>query len=150
MALVGGAGTFLALRALRLPSWAVAAALPEVVVYKSATCGCCAEWVSHLRRHGSPVKSTDVSDLQAVKARHGVPADLQSCHTALVAGYVVEGHVPADLVGRLLREKPRVLGLAVPGMPAGSPGMETADGRVDRYQVLTFDRSGKTAVFATR
>lgn len=150
LALVAGAGAFLALRALRLPSWAVAASLPEVTVYKSPTCGCCAEWVSHLRRHGFPVKSTDVSDLQAIKVRHGVPADLQSCHTALIAGYVVEGHVPADLVGRLLREKPRVLGLAVPGMPVGSPGMEMADGRRDRYQILTFDRSGKTGVFATR
>ena len=90
-----------------------------------------------------------MDDLASVKKKHGVPAALESCHTALVDGYVVEGHVPADLIDRLLRERPPVVGLAVPGMPAGSPGMETA-GRAERYQVLTFDRSGRTTVFATR
>ena len=88
-----------------------------------------------------------MEDLTAVKKKHGVPAALEACHTALVDGYVIEGHVPADLIDRLLRERPRVAGLAVPGMPAGSPGME---GPPERYQVLTFDRSGRTTVFATR
>ncbi|HZS33784.1 MAG TPA: DUF411 domain-containing protein [Methylomirabilota bacterium] len=89
-------------------------------------------------------------DLEAIKARHGVPATLQSCHTAVVDGYVIEGHVPADLIRRLLRERPAVTGLAVPGMPLGSPGMETAGRAAERYQVLTFDRKGTTSVFATR
>jgi hypothetical protein len=96
------------------------------------------------------VKTSDLTDLEPIKTRYGVPAALQSCHTALVEGYVVEGHVPADLIERLLRERPNVAGLAVPGMPVGSPGMEVPGGRVERYQVLTFDRAGKTGVFATR
>ena len=91
----------------------------------------------------------DVDSLTAVKRKHGVPPALDACHTALVDGYVVEGHVPADLIDRLLRERPPVVGLAVPGMPAGSPGMETS-GRAERYQVLAFDRAGHTTVFATR
>jgi hypothetical protein len=90
------------------------------------------------------------TDVRPIKAKHGVPADLQACHTALVDGYVVEGHVPADLVVRLLRERPPVVGLAVPGMPAGSPGMELPGTPAQRYQVFSFDRSGKTAVFAAR
>lgn len=91
----------------------------------------------------------DVDSLTAVKRKHGVPPALDACHTALVEGYVVEGHVPADLIDRLLRERPPVVGLAVPGMPAGSPGMETS-GRAERYQVLAFDRAGRATVFATR
>ena len=90
-----------------------------------------------------------MEDLTAVKKKHGVPAALEACHTALVEGYVVEGHVPADLIDRLLRERPPAVGLAVPGMPAGSPGME-GSGRPEGYQVLTFDRSGRTTVFAAR
>ena len=86
----------------------------------------------------------DVDDLKAVKRKHAVPAALEAGHTALVEGYVVEGHVPADLVDRLLRERPAMVGLVVPGMPAGSPGMETS-GRAERYQVLTFDQSGRTS-----
>jgi hypothetical protein len=105
--------------------------------------------VGHLRGHGYPVTAIDVSDLAAVKQRHGVPPALESCHTAVVEGYVIEGHVPADLIDRLLRERPPVAGLAVPGMPLGSPGMETA-GRGEPYQVLTFDRDGKTRVYARR
>jgi hypothetical protein len=85
-----------------------------------------------------------------MKTKHGVPTDLQACHTALVNGYVIEGHVPADLIVRLLRERLPVVGLAVPGMPAGSPGMDTPGASADRFQVFTFDRNGKTTVFATR
>jgi hypothetical protein len=95
------------------------------------------------------VTPIDVDSLTAVKRKHGVPPALDACHTALVEGYVVEGHVPADLIDRLLRERPPVVGLAVPGMPAGSPGMETS-GRAERYQVLAFDRAGRATVFATR
>ena len=150
IALVLGGAAFLGLRALGVDSWADAALRPEVTVYKSPTCGCCTEWVAHLRRHGFRVKTEDLTDLQSIKTRHGVPAALQSCHTALVGGYVVEGHVPADLVDRLLQERPKVTGIAVPGMPVGSPGMEVPGRPADRYQVVTFDRSGQTGVFATR
>jgi hypothetical protein len=142
-----GGAAFAVLRA-----FPAVAAVPEaeITVYKSPTCGCCTEWVGHLRRHGFRVKTEDLSDLSRMKRRHGVPAELQSCHTALVGGYVVEGHVPADLIERLLRERPKVVGLAVPGMPVGSPGMEVPGVPAAPYRVLTFDRSGKTDVFATR
>jgi hypothetical protein len=106
--------------------------------------------VGHLRQSGFAVKSENRTSLQPIKVRHGVPATLESCHTALVGGYVVEGHVPADLIVRLLRERPPVAGLGVPGMPVGSPGMEVPGRAPDRYQVYAFDRSGKTTVFATR
>ena len=92
----------------------------------------------------------DTDDLAPVKGKHGVPVALRSCHTGLVDGYVIEGHVPADLIDRLLRERPKIAGLAVPGMPAGAPGMETPGRAADRYQVVAFDRAGKTTVFATR
>ncbi len=92
----------------------------------------------------------DVDDLAPVKGKHGVPSALRSCHTALVEGYVIEGHVPADLIDRLLRERPKVAGLAVAGMPAGAPGMETPGRPAERYQVMAFDRAGKSTVFATR
>ncbi len=106
--------------------------------------------MGHLRQFGFPVTVETLADLHPVKARHAVPPPLQACHTALVDGYVVEGHVPADLILRLLRDRPRVAGLAVPGMPAGSPGMEVPGSPPERYQVLSFDRSGRTAVFARR
>ena len=133
-----------------LVSRAAATGKPNVVVYKSPTCGCCKLWVTHLERNGFPVKSEDLDSLAAIKKRHGVPDAMASCHTALVDGYVVEGHVPADLIDRLLRERPSVAGIAVPGMPIGSPGMEVPGRPADRYQILTFDRSGATTVFATR
>jgi hypothetical protein len=106
--------------------------------------------VGHLRASGFPVKEENVPDVTPTKRRYGVPERLEACHTALVEGYVVEGHVPADLIDRLLRERPRAAGLAVPGMPAGSPGMDSPGQASERYEVLLFDRSGKTAVFATR
>jgi hypothetical protein len=119
-----------------------------VAVYKSATCGCCAKWNDHMRTAGFTVTSTDLPDVAVVKDKHGVPAPLRSCHTAIVGGYVVEGHVPADVIKKLLRERPNVVGIAVPGMPSGSPGME--GGRVDKYDVVTFDKSGATKVYASR
>jgi len=96
------------------------------------------------------VKAQDHEDLAPIKRSLGVPAKLQSCHTGLVDGYVIEGHVPADVIERLLAERPRVVGLAVPGMPAGSPGMEAPGHPAERYQVLTFDQQGRTTVFASR
>jgi hypothetical protein len=106
--------------------------------------------VGHLRQHGFSVKAEDVEDLGRVKAKHRVPRGLESCHTALVGGYVVEGHVPADVIKRLLRERPRVAGLAVPGMPIGSPGMEDPGGRTERYEILSFDGQGTTRVYDRR
>jgi hypothetical protein len=103
---------------------AIAAEAPVVDVYKSPTCGCCSRWVDHMRANGFNVRAIDVPDVGAVRRKVGMPAALSGCHTALVGGYVIEGHVPAADVKRLLREKPKAIGLAVPDMPGGSPGME--------------------------
>ncbi|MFZ5533560.1 MAG: DUF411 domain-containing protein [Pseudomonadota bacterium] len=116
------------------------AALPPVTVYKDARCGCCAAWVRHLSDAGFDVTSRDVTDLPERKQALSVPARLGSCHTAQVGGYVVEGHVPAASIKRLLQEKPAATGLAVPGMPIGSPGMEGPN--PERYAVQLFDRNG--------
>jgi hypothetical protein len=122
-----------------------------VSVFKSPTCGCCAKWNDHLTAAGFAVTSKDETDMNAVKDQRGVPPALRSCHTAVVAGYVIEGHVPADVVRRLLRERPAgIAGLAVPGMPAGSPGMEMPDGRKDAYDVVAFDTKGTTSVYAKK
>lgn len=128
-----------------------AAAAPSVDVFKSATCGCCAKWVDHMKQAGFTVHVTDLSEpeLQKIKDRYGVPASARSCHTARVNGFTVEGHVPAPEVKRLLKEKPQVAGLAVPGMPLGSPGMEVSGVTPQPYQVFTFDKAGATKVFAT-
>ncbi|MCU7812820.1 MAG: DUF411 domain-containing protein [Candidatus Thiodiazotropha sp. (ex Notomyrtea botanica)] len=120
----------------------------DLVVYKSPTCGCCAAWISHMEQNGHQVKVHDRNDLPTIKRQFGVPEHLQSCHTAMVEGYVIEGHVPAEDVERLLKERPAVNGLTVPGMPMGSPGMEGH--RKDPYDVLTFKRNGNTDVFARR
>ncbi len=123
-----------------------AADLPPIVVYKTATCGCCNGWIDHLREAGFTVEARDTRELVAVKRDAGVPTQMSSCHTALVDGYVVEGHVPADVVKRLLAERPDVAGIATPGMPIGSPGMEGAGAKP--YSVHSFDRTGNTAVYA--
>jgi Predicted metal-binding protein len=136
--------------AVTLTARAQAPAAPKMTVYKSPTCGCCAKWVAHMRNAGFDLTVNDVQNVGEIKAQHHVPADAQSCHTALVGGYVVEGHVPADVVKQLLKEKPAVAGLAVPGMPIGSPGMESADGNKQAYNVLSFDKAGKTQVYAVR
>ena len=126
-----------------------ATSLPSVTVYKSATCGCCRAWVDHLRGAGFPVRTVDTEDLDRVKGELGVPLALQSCHTAVVGAYLVEGHVPAADVKTLLTRKPAVRGLAVPGMPVGSPGMEQGDPRdYNRYDVVAFTVQGRTSVFA--
>lgn len=119
----------------------------ELMVYKSPTCGCCKKWIQHMEANGFKVTARDMLDVSPIKMKHGVLPELASCHTAIVDGYVIEGHVPAQDVRRLLRERPKVTGLAVPGMPVGSPGMEYGAHK-DRYQVLTFSPSGKTTVFA--
>jgi hypothetical protein len=120
--------------------------LPTVLVYKSATCGCCKGWIAHLEAEGFTVDARDVRDLMTVKRDGGVPPAMSSCHTAIVDGYVVEGHVPADQVKRLLVERPDIAGIAAPGMPIGSPGMEGANAQP--YQVLSFTHDGQAAVFA--
>lgn len=117
-----------------------------VVVYKSPTCGCCTLWIDHLRANGFDVTEHDVDDVRPIKERLGLPHGLGSCHTAEVGGYVIEGHVPAADIRRLLKERPAVAGLAVPGMPMGSPGMEGAYS--EPYDVLAFGRDGKTQVYA--
>ena len=120
----------------------------EVEIYKSPYCGCCSQWIKHLRANGFRTSVRNVEDLELVKAANGVPQHLQSCHTALVDGYVVEGHVPADLIRRLLAERPDVAGIAVPGMPSSAPGMDQPTG--ERYTVMIFDKKGRTAVYARR
>lgn len=121
--------------------------LPLMKVWKSPTCGCCKDWVDHVRAAGFPVEVTETEAMNPVKARLGVPPALASCHTAEVAGYTLEGHVPADLVKRLLAERPMAKGLAVPGMPQGSPGMET--GVKEPYDVVLFG-GGEPRVYERR
>lgn len=123
------------------------AAAAEVVVYATPTCGCCEGWVEHLRENGFAVRVVHQNDLSAIRAQHKVPGALASCHMGVVDGFAVEGHVPANVVRRLLAERPEVLGIAVPGMPAGSPGMEQPNGYVEPYEVYTFDASGPRGVF---
>ena len=125
---------------------------PAMEVYKSPTCGCCTKWVEHVRQAGFTAKVNELGDeaLDALKAKHGIPRTAQSCHTALVGGYVVEGHVPATEVQRLLKEKPAVAGIAVGGMPTGSPGMEVAGVPPRTYNVVTFDKQGAVRVYSTQ
>lgn len=123
-------------------------ALIPIKVYKDPDCGCCKEWVKHLEANGFKVETMDMPDLSLLKQKYGVTQELQACHTAIVGDYVVEGHVPADVIKKMLKEKPVIAGLAVPGMPMGSPGMEGAS--KERYNVLTFDRAGRTTVYAQR
>lgn len=120
--------------------------LPAVLVYKTPTCGCCNGWIEHLRAAGFTVDARNTTDLMTVKMDAGVPTPMMSCHTSLVDGYVIEGHVPAEQLKRLLAERPDLAGIAVPGMPAGSPGMESRNPQP--YQVLSFDNEGNAAVFA--
>lgn len=124
------------------------AAGDEVVMFKDPNCGCCGKWAEHMRANGFTVKEVSSADMGEVKADAGVPQKLGSCHTAKVGGYVVEGHVPASDVRRMLLERPAIVGLSAPGMPLGSPGME-GPYPADRYDVISFDREGATAVFAS-
>lgn len=126
-------------------SAAVIFAAPVVTVYMSPECGCCGLWVEHLKANGFAVRTHAVEDVTPYKRKLGVPGRLASCHTAVVGGYTIEGHVPAADIKRLLAQKPKAKGLAVPGMPHGSPGMES--GRNDPYDVLLFQADGRTTVF---
>ena len=129
-------------------SAAKAAGPRDIVVYKDPNCGCCKLWVTHVRAAGFTPTVHDTGDMDSVKASMGMPPALDSCHVARVGGYTIVGHVPADVIEQLLREKPVALGLAVPGMPMGSPGME--GGRKDKYDVILFEKGGKTRVYASR
>jgi len=132
------------------PMWASAQGLsPEVVMYKSEGCTCCGKWAEHMQKQGFRVVSHTVQDLAGVKSKHRVPAALGSCHTALVAGYAIEGHVPADVVRRLLKEKPPgVIGISAPGMPPSAPGMDSPVAQP--YDVVAFDAKGTTRVYERR
>lgn len=131
-----------------LAATASSAAPIKIHVYKDKSCGCCKEWVKHMEKAGFAVTAEDAPNMDAIKKKLGVPSAMGSCHTAVVGDYLVEGHVPADIVQIMLKEKPAALGLAVPGMPQGSPGME---GPVkEKYNVMLFERSGKSRVYASR
>lgn len=118
----------------------------NIDVYRSPSCGCCGEWIAHLEKNQFKVKDFIIEDVQAIKNKLGVAAELSSCHTALVDGYVIEGHVPASDIKKLLKLKPSVIGLSVPGMPVGTPGMEMG-GQKDAYDVVSFDKEKKYKIF---
>ena len=143
-ALAAGVGSFAAIASAR----AQPAAPRAITIYKDPNCGCCKLWVDHVRKAGFVATVHDTADMTSVKSSMGVPSSLHSCHTARVGNYTIEGHVPADLIVRLLKEKPAGSGLAVPGMPMGSPGMEGPS--KDKYDVMLFDKSGKSRVYASR
>ena len=126
---------------------AAAAAGDVITVYKSPDCGCCIRWIGHLQANGFKVDARDVEDLQPIRRQFGVSAEIEACHTALIDGYVIEGHVPAADIRRLLKERPKVTGLTVPDMPVGSPGMEGPN--PEPYDVLTFEPNGRTRVFSS-
>ena len=125
---------------------------PKVFSYRSVSCGCCKKWINHLRDNGLEVVDNIVEDLSAIKDQYQIPNDLKSCHSALIANYTIEGHVPIKSIDKLLREKPDIKGIAVPGMPIGSPGMEmhTHDSHshdYENYKVVSFSKTGKTKIF---
>ncbi len=121
------------------------AAATKIEVYKSPTCKCCGKWVDHMRANGFTVEAKNIGNKEARK-RAGIPPSLGSCHTSLVDGYVIEGHVPASDIKRFLSERPKAIGLAVPGMPKGSPGMESS--RSDPYNVLLINKEGSLSVYS--
>ena len=136
-------------KAAAAPPASPAAQPAAMTVYRDPSCGCCEAWAEIARKAGYPVRVVDHQDMPAVKRHHGVPEALASCHTAMVGGYAVEGHVPLADVARLLKERPAgIRGIAVPGMPRGSPGMEMPDGAKDPFQVIAFDAAGKTTKFS--
>lgn len=143
--LVGGFVVLSAIGAVYVAS--VHAADDEVLMYKDPNCGCCSAWADHMRASGFRVNEIATSEMADVKRKAGVPKAAGSCHTAKVGGYIIEGHVPAADVKRLLAEKPKVIGIAAPGMPMGSPGME-GPYPADRYDVVTFDDKGNSSVFS--
>ena len=139
---------FIAVAAAALPLIGIisagnASSTPKIAVFKDPSCGCCGAWVDHLRAAGFAVEVVETRNLDAVKTRLGVPENLAACHTAEIGGYVIEGHVPATAIRRLLDEKPGAVGLAVPGMPVGSPGMEVAGSAPDTYEVILFGKGSQ-------
>jgi hypothetical protein len=136
----------ISLAALLLASSPLVAAGPEILVFKTETCGCCGKWVDHLKANGFTPKVRNVPSTAEYRRMYGVPEALASCHTATVGGYTIEGHIPAADIHRLLKEKPKAVGIAVPAMPIGSPGMEVGD-RKDPYSVYLFQSDGRTTVF---
>ena len=118
----------------------------EITVYRSPSCGCCSKWLTHLKQNQFTVKDVVIDDVATIKQKYGVPAQLASCHTAIVNGYVIEGHVPADDIKNLINSKAKITGLSVPGMTTGTPGMEMGD-RKDPYDVVSFDKAGQIKVF---
>jgi hypothetical protein len=119
-----------------------------ITVYKTPTCDCCTQWVEHLKLNGFRTETHDLDSVDAIKDQHGVPKALRSCHTAVVEGYVIEGHVPADDIQRLLEERPKIAGLSAPGMPASAPGMYRPGDAKTPYEVLAFQKSGTSVVYA--
>lgn len=120
----------------------------QIEVYRSPSCGCCSKWLAHLRENQFDVKDFVANDVQAIKDKYGVSKNMASCHTAIVNGYVVEGHVPADDIKKMLSLKPEIIGISVPGMPVGTPGMEMG-AKKDSYEVISFDKQGKNKVFSS-
>jgi hypothetical protein len=138
--------TAIAVLALFLTTAGSRAAGPEITVYKTRTCGCCGKWVDHLKANGFEAVVKEVASTADARKQYGVPDSLISCHTAVVNGYAVEGHVPAADIHKLLKQRPKAVGLAVPGMPLGSPGMEQGDHK-QAYSVLLFTKDGNTSAF---
>ena len=134
--------------ALLAPAAACAAQAREITVYKTPWCGCCGGWVKHLQAAGFVTEVVEVQDLAPIRQKHGVPFELSSCHTGVAGGYVFEGHVPVADVERVLKEKPKALGLTVPGMPLGSPGMEVPNAKPEAFDTLLLLKDGTTTVFA--
>jgi hypothetical protein len=126
-----------------------ASQMADITVYKDPNCGCCADWADHLRDSGLSVKVVESDDMDAVKKQYGVPYEMQSCHTAKVGDYFVEGHVPAEHIQWMMSEKPDIKGMSVPDMPAGSPGMEMSDGSADAYDLVLVKKDGTTEVHAS-
>ena len=120
----------------------------DMIVYKSPSCGCCGDWIDYMEKNGYTVNVENVGDMDVVKRRLGVPNHAASCHTAKMGNYVIEGHVPVEDIQRLMEEKPDVAGIAAPGMPIGSPGMEVEGEEPDQYEVVTFSGEGKIKTFA--
>ena len=126
--------------------------IPKVLSYRSASCGCCKKWVNHLRDNGLEVVDNIVEDVSAIKIQYQIPNNLRSCHSAQIANYTIEGHVPIESIKKLFREKPNINGIAVPGMPLGSPGMEMHSHEshfhdYENYKVVSFSKTGKTKIF---
>ena len=146
-ATLASAATLIARRATAAVPLRITVARPPVTVYKDASCGCCKKWIEHMQSSGFTVDAHDSADMDAVKDHYGVPSNVRSCHTALVGSYVVEGHVPAADVDRMLKEQPKAAGLSVPGMVMGTPGMEGSMSKP--YTVLAFQKTGATTAFAS-